>query len=85
MSAVDTNPDLIRWLLTALAPDQPCETDFQSISMEAKSHSKVDYMSTIDADAGLIRWLPTALAPGQPCEICSQFMFMKVKSHCNFP
>jgi len=33
LSTIDTNLDLIRWLLPALAPDQSCEIDFQSLNM----------------------------------------------------
>jgi hypothetical protein len=51
LSTIDTNPDLIRWLLTTLAPDQSYEIDFQSIFMKV-IWSIADYLSTIDTNLG---------------------------------
>jgi hypothetical protein len=64
LSTIDTNLDLIRWLLTALAPDQSFEIDFQSILMKV-IWLKADYLSAIGTNHGMVWWLLIALAPGQ--------------------
>jgi hypothetical protein len=65
LSTIDTNRDLIRWFLSALASDQSCEINFQFMFMKV-TWSKVDYLSTIGTNHGMVRRLLTALAPGQP-------------------